>query len=498
MFVKVAEHKIKELLDLTEVVVEEGIKAVYEYQKTNSYLPNYYRYPELFLKGMEETENFKELQETVDVFKYGIPFFYSTNYNTPKKYDELFNLDGGQFRIACRSLNGFRDLTSFLNDNEDVSVILAGEDKDIDFSVVIFIANIVNRYLYETELFQEGDIDNKVIKSLIKKQLIRFYAETLPVAICIPICFLEFEADEIAITDSISISRMSQEFQISRYNTNHFDSTQENQLVQCAGFMIRLKGYSINNKDRDSMNNAASNYWVYPTELIDDLFASIRIILGCTTGYGQLIIEPENWADKWTTNMIPLYGATVRAFNRKESETKFLGYHIKKVNQEQVDAVRELFFILQEKRKQGKKNKAFKKVFIAVQRLNRCMLREAEDDMALDAIIGIETLLSGDTHGEITYTISNRISVVAAKLKECIYSPAEARKSMRIIYGLRSDIVHGRSLDKNSKIKIGEKIIETKELAIEFLRYSLLFIMRNQEYLEVAKFEEALDDYSEK
>ncbi|WP_041139202.1 HEPN domain-containing protein [Beduini massiliensis] len=495
---KVAEHKIKELLDLTEVVVEEGIKAVYEYQKTNSYLPNYYRYPELFLKGMEETENFKELQETVDVFKYGIPFFYSTNYNTPKKYDELFNLDGGQFRIACRSLNGFRDLTSFLNDNEDVSVILAGEDKDIDFSVVIFIANIVNRYLYETELFQEGDIDNKVIKSLIKKQLIRFYAETLPVAICIPICFLEFEADEIAITDSISISRMSQEFQISRYNTNHFDSTQENQLVQCAGFMIRLKGYSINNKDRDSMNNAASNYWVYPTELIDDLFASIRIILGCTTGYGQLIIEPENWADKWTTNMIPLYGATVRAFNRKESETKFLGYHIKKVNQEQVDAVRELFFILQEKRKQGKKNKAFKKVFIAVQRLNRCMLREAEDDMALDAIIGIETLLSGDTHGEITYTISNRISVVAAKLKECIYSPAEARKSMRIIYGLRSDIVHGRSLDKNSKIKIGEKIIETKELAIEFLRYSLLFIMRNQEYLEVAKFEEALDDYSEK
>lgn len=495
---KIEDDKIKMLLDLTEVVVGEGIKGVYEYQKTNSYLPNYYRYPELFFKGMEETENYKELQETVDVFKYGIPFFHSTNYNTPKKYSELFNLDGGQFRIACRSLNGFKYLTSFLNDNEDVSAILVGEDKDIEFATVMFIANIINRYFYETELFQEGDIDNEVIKSLIKKQLIRFYAEKLPVTICIPICFLEFDMDEITVTDSISISRMSQDFQISRYNINRFDSTQENQLVQCAGFMIRLKGYSINNTDRESVNNAASNYWAYPTELIDDLFAAMRIVLGCTTGYGQLIIEPDNWADKWTTNLIPLYGAIVRAFNRKESETKFFGYHIQKVSKEQMDNIRELFSVLQEKRKQGKKNKAFKKVFIAVQRLNRCMLREAEDDMALDAIIGIETLLSGDTHGEITYTISNRISVVAAKLKECIYSPAEARKSMKIIYGLRSDIVHGRSLDKNSKIKIGEKIIETKEMAIEFLRYSLLFILRNQEYLEVAKFEEALDDNSEK
>ena len=162
-----------------------------------------------------------------------------------------------------------------------------------------------------------------------------------------------------------------------------------------------------------------------------------------------------------------------------------------------MNEIREIYIMLREKRKEEKKNKQFKKVFIAVQRLNRCMLREAEDDTALDAIIGIETLLSGDTHGEITYTISNRISVVAAKLKECTYTPAEARKAMKIVYGFRSDIVHGRALDKNSKITIQDKVIETKELAIEFLRYTLLFIMRNQEYLDVQKFEMALDDASE-
>lgn len=98
------------------------------------------------------------------------------------------------------------------------------------------------------------------------------------------------------------------------------------------------------------------------------------------------------------------------------------------------------------------------------------MLREAEDDMALDAIIGIETLLSGDTQGEITYTISNRMAVVAAMTEKCPYIPAAARNAMKIIYGLRSDIVHGRSTNKNCKVTI-----------------------KNQEYLYIKSFVQTAD-----
>ena len=122
------------------------------------------------------------------------------------------------------------------------------------------------------------------------------------------------------------------------------------------------------------------------------------------------------------------------------------------------------------------------------------MLREADDDTALDAIIGIETLLSGDTHGEITYTISNRMAVVAAMTEKCPYTPADARKAMKTIYGFRSDIVHGRTTNKNRKVSIEEQEIETKSLAVDFLRYSLLFIMRNQEYLDIKNFEITLDE----
>lgn len=463
-------------------------------------MPKYYRYPELFFKGIENTEIFDELKQKVDTFKYGIPLFKSTDFNTPKNYGDLFTIIDGMHNINCYSLNGFKDLLAFFKENKDVNSIISTEEKYIDISIVLYIGNIVNRYLYVTENFQDGEIDGDVVKSLIIQQLPRFCMEKLPVNICVPMCFLQFEDDEIEVTENISICKMSDDFQISRYKVNNFESTQENEVVQCAGFMIKIKGYSVNNEGPKSLHNAISNYWSYPTEMIDDLFAAIRIVVGCRTGYGQLLIEPNEWADEWIANLLPIYGATIRAFNKNETETELFGYCIEIVNKDKILPIRNIFKIISEKREEVKNSKkskidqGFKKIFIAIKRLNRCMLREDDDDTALDAIIGIETLLGGNEQGEITYKISNRIAVVAAKLKECPYPPDFARKAMRTIYGLRSDIVHGREQDKNSKILMEEKEILTKDLAIKFLRYSLLFIINNQEYLDVQKFEKSLDE----
>ncbi|SHH77204.1 HEPN domain-containing protein [Clostridium magnum] len=491
---KITEDLLKNILDMTEQVIVNAVNAIYSYQKKSSYIPKYYKFPSEFLEGLKETENYDEIKNNVPAFKYGIPFYSFTQYNTPLNYGELLSSQDGQFNINCHGLDGFDTLLGMFLENEELYKMLASEEKYIKSSLISYISNITNRYLYETQKFKEGEIDSQFIRELIIKQLIRLYSKRLNLTICVPICFLEFESDEIAITDRISISKMSSEFQISRFNASHFESTQENNLIQCANFMIRMSGYSIENKDRESLHNAISNYWSFPTEIIDDLFAAIRIAVGLRTGYGQLLIEPNEWAEKWSADLIPIYGTSIRSFNRNEVDTKFFGYEIGMVTNSNIQDIQELFTIIREKRADEKKNKSFKKVFIAIQRLNRCMLREADDDMALDAIIGIETLLSGDTHGEITYTISNRITVVATKVKECPYSPADARRAMKTIYGLRSDIVHGRETNKNSKVKIVEEEIDTKKLAIDFLRYSLLFIIRNQEYLEVKEFEKALDN----
>lgn len=490
---KVTKELIKKIYDIIEKTVINAVNSIYNYQKNNSYVPVYYKYPTEFLKGIEQAENYEELKEKVPAFKYGIKFYTTTNYDAPKKYGELLQSSDGNFSINIHNIEGFEELVTIFKENEEAMKMLASEEKYLDSSLISFIRNIVNRYLYVTKKFESGEIDTDIVIDLIQKQLIRYFHEQLAVTICVPICLLGFESDEINIAENITISRMSKEFQISRFNARHFESTQEAQFVQCASFVAKFKGYSITNKEKESLQNATTNYWTYPQEIIDDLFAAIRIAVGFKTGYGQLLIEPCGWAGEWTTDLVPLYGANVRAFNRKEIETKLFGYDIRMVTDKDVELVKELFAIIREKKADEKNNKQFKKVFIAIQRLNRCMLREEYDDTALDAIIGIETLLSGDMHGEITYTISNRISVVAAKLESCPYSPADARKAMKVIYGLRSDIVHGRSIGKNKTVKINDSEIETMELAVEFLRYALLFVMKNQEYLEVKNYEAALD-----
>ena len=182
-----------------------------------------------------------------------------------------------------------------------------------------------------------------------------------------------------------------------------------------------------------------------------------------------MLIEPIGWADKWTTDLPTVYSANIHAFNYKEVETKFFGYSRYDVNSNDLDLIILLFNTIRQKRMEPKNNKAFRKVFIAIQRLNCCMLREVDDDTALDAIIGIETLLSGDTQGEITYTISNRISVVAAKLERCPYKPQDMPKAMKTIFGFRSDIAHGRDTKKNSTCDIDGKQVESMKIAVEFL-----------------------------
>ena len=488
-----SDEVIIQLAELSIKTVTSAIKAIQEYKRQNTYFPTYYQYPERFLKGIEKTVDYNEMKEKIPAFRYGIPFFIMHGYNNPKNYGDLLSGNDGRFSINCHALEGFDELLSVLQADEQARRRFTDNDNYVQGVLVSFIGNIANRYFYTKDDPDNEAIDESTIKELVFAQFNRLFLEKLNVHICIPICFIEFESEHIELSESISICKMSDDFQISRYNASHFESTPESNIAQCASYMICLDNYSISNADKESIHNSTKNSWSYPTEVINDIFAAIRIAVGAKTGYGQLLIEPINWADKWTGNLLPLYGTNIIAFNRNEVNTTFFGYEITVIKDSEIQLIRDIFTTIQSNRIKEKKD-SFNKAFIAIQRLNRCMLREADDDTALDAIIGIEALLSGDTFGEITYTISNRMAIVASKTKECPYTPAETRKAMKKIYGLRSDIVHGRDPQKNSTIIFMNKEFSTKALAVDFLRFSLLFIIRNPEFLDVKKFESTLDD----
>jgi len=107
---KLSEELLKKIEEATKAVVINTICKIYEYQDQNSYCPNYFRYPEVFLKGLEEHESYNEWKEKVPAFRCGIHFYITTNYNTQKKYDELLKSVDSQFGINCHSIIGFDDL----------------------------------------------------------------------------------------------------------------------------------------------------------------------------------------------------------------------------------------------------------------------------------------------------------------------------------------------------------------------------------------------------
>lgn len=54
---------------------------------------------------------------------------------------------------------------------------------------------------------------------------------------------------------------------------------------------------------------------------------------------------------------------------------------------------------------------------LQLMRYNRCMLREELDDITTDACIGLESLLAGGTHTEITNAIASRMPFVISKVE---------------------------------------------------------------------------------
>lgn len=404
----------------------------------------------------------------------------------PTNYKELLGVSDMTFGVNCTKIDKFNELVKYLEDNRDMLGMMCNIEGNpsIQYKVLSYISTIVDRYMH---LNSGEGFNDDLIRKLIARKMARYFDEKLHFKIYVPISFIFFSKDNIKIDELFSIEKISEEMQISRYCACRFDSEYENYVLEASAYMLVSDKYFFENKSYDSYEKATENPWSYPIEKIDTFFASIRIVKGCNTGYGQIVSEPISWFESACANMIELHGTTIRAFNGKLAEKHWGEHEYITISETDLEKIIKVYNLIHEIKNNNPKD--YKKLAIGINRLNRCMLREEEDDTALDAIIGIETLVSGGTQGEITYTMSNRMAVIATLVDECPYSANIARKAMGSIYGYRSAIVHGRDLkDSNTNIKVGDSTkIPAKDLAIEFLRYSLLFMLFNQQYLREPK-----------
>ena len=484
----------KKFYDLILDVVMQTAMVSHKYIESHNNIYGFTQYPIRHIMFPKNDPEYAELFQKIPFLIYDIPKFYTSKY--PKEnidYSGIFyNLYSGD-TVNCTQFDAFNELLSFVSSDSELTAIILAEDSksDISSKLKILITDIVERYLFETNATASVPDDlTEQLKHYTLQKMFRLFSEELPILIYVPICLATFEEDEIELSDTISIIRISEDIQKARHQACAFEVTNEDWVAACATHMIVIKGYFYENSKDLSILVSTHSCNSYPLQEIEKVFASIRLVTGYSIGYEQLLTYPIGWIDRFHADLIPLYGAKSHSVNPREIEKHWMDLPVKKIKIGQIQEIQKVYHNITTCQDEKKKHT----LLFALKRYNRCVLRNEEDDMATDATIGLEALLAGGTKGEITYTISNRIPVVFSHAKNNKFSNANCRAIMKKIYNYRSKIVHGGKMKDNEKfIEINRSNYSICEVAVEFLRYTLLFMSEHQEFLDATKLDEYID-----
>lgn len=487
----VSREIVKEFSNLFLELAKSTAKIAHKYIGEHDRINGYYKYPVKMEIFPRTNPQYSHLFEEIPFLIYDIPKYRMDDYPKDKiLYSAIFNGYNDDC-VDCTTLNEFDILINYISSEPELKKIICEEDDNLIFKIKRTNVEIVERYLYMTNATSHipEDLDDKM-RNFVSERLLRFVAKKLDIDIIIPICLATFEDDEIKLSDHIEIKRMPEEIQKSRQQACSYEANNEDWVAACATHMIVIHNYHFINKGNNSINSATQNYNSYPLKEIDMVISAIKIVTGYSIGYAQILTRPLGWIDGFCADLIPLYGAKAHFINPKETDKFWAHLPVSNINHEQSSTLLKVYQnIIKCTEKEEKSNLIF-----SLNRFNRCMLRNEKDDMATDATIGIEALLSGGAKGEITYTISNRIPVVFAYEHNELYTPSNSRAIMKKIYNYRSRVVHGGKMKENDKIiEINGKKYDVAEVAVDFLRYSLLFMLDNQKFLDAKKIDEYMD-----
>lgn len=449
---------------------------------------SYYKYPVSSIEHFKKSDAFNDdIKEKVHFFKFEIPKYYLTDIpEEMENYDSIFNGYQDE-KIHIQQYECYKELVEWIDNNSDIKALFSKGNRDsLEYELRKLITNCVERYLFIIKAtFEIPDDARKQMSSIVNECIGYYLDEILYIDICIPVCLAVFEEDNIVLSDNIEIVRMTEQFQKSRQKACTYETVGEDWVAACATHMIILHNYYYNKVGGFSLNAVTQDYNYYPLQEIDKVFGIIRLVTGYRLGYEQILSRPISWMYDSCADLPVVYGAKAHFVHPSEIKKYWMNMQVSVINKEQCKRIKELFL---------KYGECKEKIQFALSRYNRCMLRDDIDDMSTDACIGLESLLAGGTKGEITYTISNRIPIVFANIGTELYSASNCRMLMKKIYNFRSKIVHGGTLKENDKyVTINDFKAYVPKMAVDFLRYTLVFMIENPEYLDVSKIDIYID-----
>lgn len=302
------------------------------------------------------------------------------------------------------------------------------------------------------------DSDEELLAIYAQLEQARFAPE-LKGDLVVPITLTDLgTAEPILIADDVSFERITPEFQCSRALELGLPGPNP-YLVAAATHAVVVKGISVSNQPYSSRVvgtfGGLAPIGTDQIDKVDRAIQCIHIVTGAPTGYHQVLMRPDGWADRWVYDLPPVW--QVETVESYPEPPRFAPWNTQRqpIDPQHVREICAAYKSL---------TIAPNDVKLAARRSVRAMMRTNDEDRTLDATIGIEALLLEDS-AELKYRMAFRAA--AALCDE--YRPEAVFELAKKVYDHRSAIAHGLVNTKPSFTYDGVRV-NSAEMAPYLLR----------------------------
>jgi hypothetical protein len=199
-----------------------------------------------------------------------------------------------------------------------------------------------------------------------------------------------------------------------------------------------------------------------PPELSVDIAQTVAeavyIVSERATGYAQILVRPDGWANSWMHDLPSLWSAwSGRAYPEGLDDRRW-AREMNPINASKTDEIVRIARALRT---------APKNVKIAARRCRRTTFRDDVEDIVLDTAIGIEALV-GKEPDALTHRMAQRAAIALADE----IPPENTYSLLKQFYSIRSKIAHGET-PKRWTVKFGDQEWNAASTGMFFLRMLL-------------------------
>lgn len=342
--------------------------------------------------------------------------------------------------------------------------------------IEIQLAHAANRFV---QRYGGASYEGARRRALLLPILRGFFDRQLKVAAVIPIALVRFDFDRLRLTHDAYVIKMSEAFQKRRWAVKAYGANGHEGVVAAATHAFVVTGWRWPNLPWMQMSTNLAARTPALRDLIEELFAALRLTTGVATGYAQELRVARGWTHLHADLPPEVHDAGARRYPEEFDDFGWMREDLPTITREEMLAVSTVLARI--------RHAADERVELALRRLNGAMMRLDVADAVLDATIALEILL-GDGDGQaIGYKLRLRAAALA-NLLDPGSGPAVSA-AVKGTYEARSRIVHGVGRKSKAKADDGAQVRET---ALGALRTVLRAILENPRFLTPARIDAEL------